>query len=546
MAKTKTSEKPVLALPMPSIGQRILTFFKHHAFIIILCAVFSILSTIIITALYTHMMNPDAMSYFSIAQKYANGDIKHAINGYWGPLMSWLLVPAVWMDLNLSVAGKMVSVFASVGLLITAYRFFENRQVSRYISSFLLIALATYLFDWSIVGAIAPDVIMAFLMVLFAVKLSDFLHKPSLSLGIWLGVIGALLYFCKGFGFFLFIGIVGVVALWQMITSRTFWPIVRRFLPMALSFAILVVPFIAVISVKYDKLTINNAGAFNQHVNSPHYQGVQPIDVMGPLPLPNDSAVSPWEDPSIFVNLIPGWNPLSSGNALHYFYYNIFYPNVLLSFHILYSLGPIMCAGLLLAVMGAFRKGKFRQEYALFSIMTVMMFAAYVMVFILDRYLWGGLGLAALSLGLWAQTMLEKDVISPRQIIIAGVIICAILGILVGKQTTDAKRPNTDEYKSALNVKAVLPERTKVIADNFHITNYACFEANLRCYNVIASLPEDQQEEYYQSLKDMGIEYFLYYHTRAEDAQLQQFIETYYEQVNKSMAAPSPTIYKLK
>jgi hypothetical protein len=35
----------------------------------------------------------DATLYLSIAQKYVNGDFVNAINGYWGPLLSWLMVP---------------------------------------------------------------------------------------------------------------------------------------------------------------------------------------------------------------------------------------------------------------------------------------------------------------------------------------------------------------------------------------------------------------------------------------------------------------------
>jgi hypothetical protein len=547
MPKTKTSSEPPLALPMPSLGQRLLHFLKHHAFIIILTSVFVILSTIIITALYTRMMNPDAMSYFSIAQKYAAGDFRQAINGYWGPLLSWLLVPAVWMGMNLSVAGKLVSVLASVGLLLTMYGFFERRKVSRWISSFLLIATSIYLFEWSVVGAIAPDVIMAFLMVLLAAKLSDFMHKPSMKLGIYLGCIGALLYFCKGFGFYLFIAMVALAALWQMVQSRSFWPIVRRYVPAALAFVVLVVPFVAAISVKYDKLTINNAGAFNQHVNSPHYKGVQPIEVMGPLPLPNDSAVSPWEDPTIFVNLIPGWSPLESRSNLEYFYYNVFYGNVLASFRFLYQLGPIMAAGLLLACIGSFRKARYRQEYAIFTAMTVMMFGAYIVVFILDRYLWAGVALAMLSVGLWAQTMLEKDAITKRQIALGGLLLCASLLILVGKHVADGKRPNIIEYQSSLNVKAVLPERTKVVADNFSMTNYACFNANLRCYNVLVPPASDHdQAAYYDNLKKMGIHYFLDYHSRENDPNLQKFIQAYYEPVNTATMSPAPTIYKLK
>jgi len=42
---------------------------------------------------YQYQINPDGISYISIAQKYLRGDYGNAVNGYWSPLFSWLLMP---------------------------------------------------------------------------------------------------------------------------------------------------------------------------------------------------------------------------------------------------------------------------------------------------------------------------------------------------------------------------------------------------------------------------------------------------------------------
>ncbi len=44
---------------------------------------------------YQYILNSDGISYISIAQKYMVGDFGNAINGYWGPLLSWLMIPTV-------------------------------------------------------------------------------------------------------------------------------------------------------------------------------------------------------------------------------------------------------------------------------------------------------------------------------------------------------------------------------------------------------------------------------------------------------------------
>jgi hypothetical protein len=42
---------------------------------------------------FRHEINPDGISYISIARRYLAGDLRGAVNGYWGPLFSWALVP---------------------------------------------------------------------------------------------------------------------------------------------------------------------------------------------------------------------------------------------------------------------------------------------------------------------------------------------------------------------------------------------------------------------------------------------------------------------
>ncbi|MHC4720172.1 MAG: hypothetical protein ACYSYT_06835, partial [Planctomycetota bacterium] len=49
---------------------------------------------------YRYQINPDGISYISVAQKYLAGDFAGAINGYWGPLYSWLLMPFLYFGIE--------------------------------------------------------------------------------------------------------------------------------------------------------------------------------------------------------------------------------------------------------------------------------------------------------------------------------------------------------------------------------------------------------------------------------------------------------------
>ncbi len=64
---------------------------------------------------YRYQINPDGISYISIAQKYLNGDFTNAINGYWGPLISWLLMPFLYWGVEPLLAAKVLNLI--IGLI---------------------------------------------------------------------------------------------------------------------------------------------------------------------------------------------------------------------------------------------------------------------------------------------------------------------------------------------------------------------------------------------------------------------------------------------
>ena len=38
-------------------------------------------------------LNTDAISYMRVGEYWSVGNLGFAVNGYWGPLLSWLMVP---------------------------------------------------------------------------------------------------------------------------------------------------------------------------------------------------------------------------------------------------------------------------------------------------------------------------------------------------------------------------------------------------------------------------------------------------------------------
>src|SRR4051812_39452421 len=52
--------------------------------------------------------NPDTLSYITVAEKIATGNFSEAVNGYWSPLICWLLVVPFRLHIESITAFKIL------------------------------------------------------------------------------------------------------------------------------------------------------------------------------------------------------------------------------------------------------------------------------------------------------------------------------------------------------------------------------------------------------------------------------------------------------
>ena len=249
-------------------------------------------------AMISHSMNADGISYLDIGDAYMRGDWEVAINSVWSPLYSWILGPvmAVFkppMQWEFPLV-HLVNFVIYVGTLLCFEYFWRqvrNFQQDRLARSADRISwpewawwtLGYLLFIWSSltlieIWAVTPDMLMAGLVyvaagLIICVRLGNTDRKTFLILGIMLG----LSYLAKAIMFplsFVFL----VAALFSTNSLSQAFP---RVLTALLSFLIVALPFILLISKAAGKLTFGEAGAITyvRYVNGvsyPHWQGGPP------------------------------------------------------------------------------------------------------------------------------------------------------------------------------------------------------------------------------------------------------------------------------
>src|SRR5687767_8113954 len=111
--------------------QRISARIRSESVFLITTVAYAILIILTFPYLRYYIDNPDSVSYLSIAGKYASGDFANAVNGYWSPLITWMLAAFyTWID-NEILAFKglqvMIGWFALFNLVKILQSLFSNR-----------------------------------------------------------------------------------------------------------------------------------------------------------------------------------------------------------------------------------------------------------------------------------------------------------------------------------------------------------------------------------------------------------------------------------
>lgn len=259
---------------------------------------------------YQYQINPDGICYISIAQKYLSGNYGSAINGYWGPLLSWLLVPFLFLGLPPLLAIKIllliIGFLAMIGIRLLSFRF-EMAESIRNVILFSLVPVILY-FSFS---NITPDLLIVCTLV-FYLNIIFKADYPGKHKGIFCGVLGGISYLAKSYVFPFFVTHFFLFSIFHYLRGTTVEQkknVLLNFLCGLATFLLISGSWSALISNKYKEITIGTSGKYNYALVGPESQG-QAHDYQGFLMPPNETAVSAWEDPSYYK--VKSWNPMQS------------------------------------------------------------------------------------------------------------------------------------------------------------------------------------------------------------------------------------------
>src|SRR5206468_1671083 len=145
-------------------------------------------------------LNPDGVAYMRIASYYAAGRMDLAISGYWGPLLSWLLVPWLKAGVTAVVAARIVMALSAVYFLWASWRVFVLFGLQGKPLNWALWSVAAVSVPWSVEN-ITPDLLLGALLghAFSGMTTARWLERPAAA---WRsGLCCGLAYLAKGVAF---------------------------------------------------------------------------------------------------------------------------------------------------------------------------------------------------------------------------------------------------------------------------------------------------------------------------------------------------------
>ncbi|MDD3803798.1 MAG: hypothetical protein PHW02_05365 [bacterium] len=337
---------------------------------------------LILLPFFRYQINPDSISLINISQKYLAGECALAVNGYWPPLVSWLLMPFILIFSDAVLSFKILSLFIGLFALFSFGRLLDAIRMEFRLKAMAMAVSVIGVLYFSMVVA-SSDFLTASVMIFY---LSIVIGKDAFKskrFFLKAGAAGFVLYLSKTYGFFFFLSHFTVISAIEFFASGERKRILAAYASAVGLFLMLSLLWIVPISVKYGEFTVGTTGKFN-------YASFGPVreEVRGPyvhaMKLPDTLSTSNWDDPS---DVYPSaWNPFSSADNMKH-QIKLLRKNVPWFLDLLNSFSYLSLLIILSSFVMIFMKRRRRENANLLAALFLSA-AGYILIAFEQRYLW--------------------------------------------------------------------------------------------------------------------------------------------------------------
>jgi hypothetical protein len=374
--------------------QRIIGRIKKEKIFFLASLAYAILAAIIFPYVSFYVDNPDTISYITIAQKYVRADFSNAINGYWSPLLTWILALSLKLGGNEIITFKILQLLAGWFTLFTFVKLADATIQTLSLRVALSFSVIPFILSYALLNLTADLLFLTVLLFyLTVVSERDFFNLRQF--GLIAGVLGVLMYFSKSFGFCFFLAHFTVLFLKNYFQTNEYAfkrHLRKNYLQAIICFLCISSIWIYLVSYKYGHFTISENISFNlskEVAAAPEKENKLPV-LSGGLYRPvTASAVNAWEDPGLAVAFTP-LRPFSFPDDRDR-YIDVLKRNLLTIYYFDFRRQAGMLFAVLLAAFLIFGKRKrFFTDHYFFPLFTtlILVYGGYSLILVHTRYVW--------------------------------------------------------------------------------------------------------------------------------------------------------------
>ncbi len=329
-------------------------------------------------SVYQFQINPDGIAYLDIAEKYARGDIRGAVNAYWSPLISWLTAVLRLLGLPPQVAIKLVLLTGGGVALGGVWRLLGDCPMwMRAVATGGAVPLTVYY----ALHVITPDLLVAAVLVWYAAWLVE--GRLDVRTSVWGGVVVALGYFAKAFALpFCLIHLCG----WRLLAERHVgWR--QRLWSLVVSFGVAGCVsgiWVVALQAKYGVWMFSSVGRIAHAWAGPRMGFVHPTEMTFFAPAEGGDT-SAWTDPTRLP--IQPWSPFESLDYARYQLFMTLDRLRLIAFTYAFEYSVFAFPTVLGLVGGVWFAAPLRRHFGVLLSGIVLYVAGYALVYVEGRYL---------------------------------------------------------------------------------------------------------------------------------------------------------------
>jgi hypothetical protein len=263
--------------------------------------------------------NPDGIGYINTAKKYLDGHFHAAINGYWSPLISWLMVPLMAAGKDGILAAKLVGVATALATILAAWRLLLHMGVNTVLRFLVGLTLIPVTLDFALVVT-TPDLLMACCLLFYLAQLANPRYDRHWFSAPFTGLLMAVAYFAKAYALPLVVAHFAIIAITRLVHVRgNRWRTFMQTTATVLVLAVVAGAWMGALRWKFGYWMTGSSGSYNYNVfDAPHRftePNLQPMENRM-QPLPDPYSVSFWDDPTTYQ--YKKWSPFESRTNFRY------------------------------------------------------------------------------------------------------------------------------------------------------------------------------------------------------------------------------------